>query len=88
MVTCPEISPLTPAVAAPPNPLTAAERVIMLYCPPLYGQLYPLTADTQAAICLKVTVMQRFKVQNMHVKVSRMSLIYVDLCCSLSSSKD
>lgn len=52
-VTSPEVSPLTPAVAALLNPPTAAVGVIICYCP------FPFTADTQAAICPNVTVMQR-----------------------------
>lgn len=59
-VTCPEVSPLTTAVTVPPNPPTAAVgAVIMCYCLLLYVEQLPFTADTQAAMCPNVTVMQR-----------------------------
>lgn len=64
-VTCSEVSALTPAVAAPPNPPTAAVGVIMCYCLSLCVVPFPFTADTQAAMCPNVTVVQSwFKIQH------------------------
>lgn len=80
--------------AAPTTRLTVTVREIMRHCPQLYVELYPLTADTQAAIWAEVTVTQRFKMHrcNMFVNVthacrSRLHFLLISSISDSSSSE-